>query len=1257
MALAATALSSFVAQGVPYASGIVSNNNTVSFVLNQPAAGVTVLRDGANPVTIDATAQGIKTFDMTGHTTYSIIVTGNTAKAWTQFIPDGGASARNFWFPNSVAINKNPASTNFGKVYVNNGNLAASDATGAGRTTPDGIYVLRADGEAVGGPYDGGLGSAFMTGDAGNYSRFFKINLNPDDDCLYAASFYDDAAYGFNADLSVATRLTDESNLNSTLGTNFQYIESLYVTGSQAAGNRVLYAVNSSYNDSSHRGVTAYNLGANATVAAGDLGSQVLGPGGFSGYYPSDIDRDSSGNWFTSSYRATAGQAPDVKKWDGAAAWPNTTPAWDSAGSHGYVRGIGVNEAGRTVAAGRFASGSGQVYFYDLETGADRGMVDIGNICRDIAFDAAGNMVSVDNSLEYARFWSPGGFSIATTKSDGTFNLYTPDGLAVTALALEAAETGPNPAMLTITRSGSLDASLEVYYTLSGTAVSNLDYTISPTSPFTFPANQETMYITITPIDDAVLEPTETVILTLQPSGTAYFVDSPSSATATITDNDAMFRYWDANGATDGAGTEPNGTWGTDNFWSASADGNVATGAWTDSAIAVFSAGADAWTPFTVTVNGTMTVGSLAFEENRVTLQGGTLNHKNLLPITVAYSDALIKSTITGSAGLTLEGPGSLVLAGANTYTGSTLIKWGTLVVGSDAGVIPDGSAVTIDAGAKLTLDDQALASGAHSETIGSLTGEAGAEANVPATATLTFGADNTDTLWDGNATGDGSLAKIGGGKTTLGASGKLPNTLTIAGGAISFDLIAQLSSANSITLDNGGVLESTSVGVGTAFLTGRPITIGAGGGTMRVANDAAILMVTDVIPGAGTLTSDGPGELRTYTAQHTFAKLIVKSGLYTAGHGISPGYDTSFGAVPAAPTADALTIYGGAAIRKAGGQNVTLDPNRGVLLMGAGTKTIRSYAGDTDVGTFEITGAISGTGPLQVPGPSDYAYGGNIVLKGQNSYSDGTIVQRGGVYVINSFSGSGTGSGTVTVNAAALLGGEGNIGGPVVVSGGSLSPGYTYYTGAVPATQVTKPVAKLALTNGLDLSASGTYAWQLGALSAASPGTDWDQVELTGGNLTLGGSSVLNLGFTGTATAPDGVEAFWQTPKQWKIIPVSGGGSVAGNFSAITGTNGITLGTFSTTADATGITLVWTPGGATPAPVTNMSIASGPGAGQFTISYLGGNGSQFVLLSTNNIASPRASWERVATNTPPGPGSFIITPGPGNKFFYIQSE
>ena len=61
--------------------------------------------------------------------------------------------------------------------------------------------------------------------------------------------------------------------------------------------------------------------------------------------------------------------------------------------------------------------------------------------------------------------------------------------------------------------------------------------------------------------------------------------------------------YWDANGATAGAGSAPTGTWGLSPFWSTSSAGTAATAnpttAFTDPL--VFSAGRDATNPYTVT--------------------------------------------------------------------------------------------------------------------------------------------------------------------------------------------------------------------------------------------------------------------------------------------------------------------------------------------------------------------------------------------------------------------------------------------------------------------------------------------------------------------------------------------------------------------------------------------------------------------------------------------------------------------------------
>jgi hypothetical protein len=75
-----------------------------------------------------------------------------------------------------------------------------------------------------------------------------------------------------------------------------------------------------------------------------------------------------------------------------------------------------------------------------------------------------------------------------------------------------------------------------VSFTRTGTATNVSDLVTIPSS-VTFAANQSTAAITITPVDDGVVEGTETVILTVNASTTV--VAGPSAtATVTIADND-----------------------------------------------------------------------------------------------------------------------------------------------------------------------------------------------------------------------------------------------------------------------------------------------------------------------------------------------------------------------------------------------------------------------------------------------------------------------------------------------------------------------------------------------------------------------------------------------------------------------------------------------------------------------------------------------------------------------------------------------
>lgn len=111
----------------------------------------------------------------------------------------------------------------------------------------------------------------------------------------------------------------------------------------------------------------------------------------------------------------------------------------------------------------------------------------------------------------------------------------SPAVVTVTATDANASETGPDNGVFTLTRSGGdTTASLPVSFTLTGTAANGTDYT-SIAAPVTLAANQTSATVTLTPIADALVEGSETAILTISAS-TAYSVGASAAATVTIAD-------------------------------------------------------------------------------------------------------------------------------------------------------------------------------------------------------------------------------------------------------------------------------------------------------------------------------------------------------------------------------------------------------------------------------------------------------------------------------------------------------------------------------------------------------------------------------------------------------------------------------------------------------------------------------------------------------------------------------------------------
>lgn len=100
----------------------------------------------------------------------------------------------------------------------------------------------------------------------------------------------------------------------------------------------------------------------------------------------------------------------------------------------------------------------------------------------------------------------------------------------------QASEQVGNRGQFTVYRTGDTSKYLTVKYTVSGTAANGTDYARLPGS-VTIPARSASAAVSVSPVNDALFEGDETVLLSLQPNA-SYLMGTPNSATVVIADND-----------------------------------------------------------------------------------------------------------------------------------------------------------------------------------------------------------------------------------------------------------------------------------------------------------------------------------------------------------------------------------------------------------------------------------------------------------------------------------------------------------------------------------------------------------------------------------------------------------------------------------------------------------------------------------------------------------------------------------------------
>src|SRR5690606_18095579 len=201
---------------------------------------------------------------------------------------------------------------------------------------------------------------------------------------------------------------------------------------------------------------------------------------------------------------------------------------------------------------------------------------------------------------------------------------------------------------------------------------------------------------------------------------------------------------------------------------------------------------------------------------------------------------------VSGSGSLQIHGGNTLTLYCDNSYSGNTTLFRGTLRLGNHSR-FSDASSVVINTG---TFDLNGF-----SEAIGSLAG--GGSVSL-GSGTLFVGANGLATDYFGGISGSGSIVKTGGGDFYLSGANSHSGGTVMDGGRL-FIKTGAIGNGP-LTFNAGTICLGVTSAEGNPFFSDRPVTLGAGAGTLYTFGNAATL--SGNISGSGGLNKSGFGKL-----------------------------------------------------------------------------------------------------------------------------------------------------------------------------------------------------------------------------------------------------------------------------------------------------------------------------------------------------------------------------------------------------------